>query len=431
MTAYPGKGGELLEYAVESALGTAGSWGAIRQEEGTEFPTDEVKLELPSYTGRGHWGNCDDNPVTHENIQEGAAKLNMLVRGNSTVSSDAPLVDILRSAGLNYKRTTSVNLDGYTSGVAFSAGAAGSAAPGAAMALQADDGNHWPFIVANQPAAAAFNFIPGYAVPGAVAAPASNDLYGATCLTPRAQQVPTTTTLSFRTMIRQFNTTYPVKYTYSGCALSEVPKLTFEPGKPIKFDMSLHVADSSLDDAAFSSPDTVYNDDYLFSIWGGAGSQFAFATANTAGAITAGTYNLIKAEVDFKHKVVPIVGTGTTGTLNNIQGYMAVPGHAEIKLTMLCDMQFWNDIANGTFVKKYIHFAQAGGTVGAAVKPFFGVFFPRCTQFANPKLIDKRGDYVQCEVMYKATTANWNDVLTVDVDDTAPWAIVVGSAVAA
>jgi hypothetical protein len=206
-----------------------------------------------------------------------------------------------------------------------------------------------------------------------------------------------------------------------------MPKITFETGKPIKLDMSIHVADSDLTDTAFGSPDTAYDDDEKFVVWGGAGSQFAFANANTDGAIAAGTTNLIKAEIDFKHKVVPIIGTGTVETLNNIQGYMAVPGHAEIKLTLLCDMTFWSDIANDNFQRKYIHFAQAG----SATKPFFGVFFPRCTQAVNPTMINRRGDYIQCEVTYKASTANWNGVLTTDADDTAPWAVVLGRAVAA
>jgi hypothetical protein len=396
-------------------------------EEGTDFPTSVVQLAQPAHMGRQHWANTDDSPIAFESYQESALKLPMMVRGHGTPATKPAFVSMLEAAGLNSVKTTSVNLDAYTSGVNFSADAAGTAGPGDAMALQADDGKHWPFIVANTPATSAFNFVPGYAVPGTVSAPASNDLYGAYCLTPRAQQVPADRTLALRWYTRQQHTSNQALFTALGCAPAEVPKITLEPGKPIKMEFGLHVADMTLSDTAYSTGDTTADEQEQFVIWGGAGSQFAFANASTSGGISAGTVNLVKAEIDFAHKVVPIMGTGTTGTLNNCQGYMAVPGHAKITLTLLCDMSFWTDLSAGTNQEKYIHFAQAGSTT----LPFFGAFFPRCQQTELPTMEDKRGDYMQCKLVYTASAANWGDVLTVDTDPSAPWAIVVGRAVAA
>jgi hypothetical protein len=427
MTAYAGKGGEILECAVESALGTAGTFFAIRQEEGTDFPTVEKQLVQPSHQGRELWANTDDSPVTFESYQEGALKLGAYVRGGAAAADVPPLVKFLQSAGLSMQKTTSVNLDAYTSAVAFSADGAGGSAPGDCMALQSDDGRHWPFIVSNSPATSAYDFIPGYAVPGSVGTPASNDLYGGWCLTPRARQVPATATLGFRWLMRQQHTSYQMKFTASGCALAELPKVTLEPGKPIKLDLGFHVGDVALSDATYVHSDTTLDEQEQFVIWGGGGSQFAFANSNTAGAIAAGTVNLVKAEIDFAHKTIPIVGTGTTGTLNNCQGYMAVPGHATISLTVLCDAAFWTDISADTFQMKYIHFAQAGSTT----LPFFGMFFPRCQQIENPKMVDKRGDYMQVELKYMASSAQWGDVIAGETDITSPWAIVLGRAVAA
>ena len=427
MTAYPGKGGEILELAVETALGTAGTYGAIRMEEGADFPTIEKQLAQPSHMGRQHWGNTDDSPVTFESYQENSLKIPMMVRGHGTAATKPLIVSVLESAGLASTKTTSVNLDAYTSGVAFSADGAGSAGPGDAMALQADDGRHWPFVVANTPATSAFDFVPGYAVPGAVGTPSSNDLYGAYCLTPRARQVPTDATLAARWYTRQLNSSNQAVFTALGCAAAEVPKLTLETGKPIKFDFGLHVADLALSDTAYSTGDTTADEQEQFLVWGGGSSQFAFANASTSGGISAGAVNLVKADIDFAHKVVPIIGTGTTGTLNNCQGYMAVPGPAKITLTLLCDMAFWTDISADTFQQKYIHFAQAG----SATLPFFGAFFPRCQQTENPVMEDKRGDYMQVKLVYTASTANWGDVVTVDTDPSAPWALVFGRAVAA
>ena len=427
MTAYPGKGGEILELAVESALGTAGAYGAIRMEEGAEFPTSVVSLAQPSNMGRQHWANTDDSPIAFETYQEGAIKMPMLIRGHGTPSTKPPIVSVLESAGLALTKTTSVNMDAYTTSVSFSADSAGTAGPGDAMALQADDGRHWPFIVANTPATSAFNFVPAYAVPGSVASASANDLYGAYCLTPRAQQVTAAATLSTRWYTRVQHTSNQAVFTALGCAASEVPKLKLETGKPIKFDFALHAADLTLSDTAYSTGDTTADEQEQFLIWGGGSSQFAFNTASTSGAIAAGPLNLISADIDFGLKCVPIIGTGTTGTLNNCQGYMSVPGPAKITLTMLCDMSYWADLSAGTNAVKYIHFAQAGSTT----MPFFGAFFPRCQQTEMPVMEDKRGDYVRVKCVYTASAANWGDVLTVDTDPTAPWAIVIGRAVAA
>lgn len=426
MTAYPGKGGEILELAVETALGTAGSYGAIRMEEGADFPTIEKQLAQPSHMGRQHWGNTDDSPVTFESYQENSLKIPMMVRGHGTAATKPLIVSMLESAGLAMTKTTSVGIDEYTSGIAFSAVAAGGAGPGDAMALDVDGGRSWPFIVANTPATAAFDFIPGYAVPGTIAGGAGN-MSGAYCLTPRARQVPTDATLAARWYTRQLNSSNQAVFTALGCAAAEVPKLTLETGKPIKFDFGLHVADLALSDTAYSTGDTTADEQEQFLIWGGGSSQFAFANASTSGGISAGTVNLVKADIDFAHKVVPIIGTGTTGTLNNCQGYMAVPGPAKITLTLLCDMSFWTDISADTFQQKYIHFAQAG----SSTLPFFGAFFPRCQQTENPVMEDKRGDYMQVKLVYTASTANWGDVVTVDTDPSAPWALVFGRAVAA
>lgn len=427
MTAYPGKGGESLGLAVETALGTPGAYARIRQEEGTDFPVVEKQLAQPSHQGRYHWADTDDSPVTFESYQEGALKIGAYVRGHSTAASKPPLVSMLESAGLASTKTTSVNLDAYTSAVAFSADGAGSAGPGDAMALQSDDGKHWPFIVANTPATSAFDFVPGYAVPGSVGTPASNDLYGAYCLTPRARQVPTNATVAFQWHTRQQHTSNTMLFTATGCALAETPKITLEPGKPIKLDLGFHAGDVALTDVAYSTNPSVLADQEEFLVWGGASSQFAFASASTSGGIAAGTVNLIKAEIDLAHKAVPIIGTGTTGTLNNCQGYMAVPGHATVSLTLLCDAAFWADVSADTFAMKYIHFAQAG----SATLPFFGIFLPRCQQIESPKLVDKRGDYMQVTLKYMASSAKWGDVQSVDTDPSAPWALVLGRAVAA
>jgi hypothetical protein len=427
MTAYPGKGGEILEYAVESALGTPGSYNAMRMEDGFDFPTSVKQLAKPSHMGRNHWGNTDDSPVVFENYQEGSLKIPSYVRAHGTPASKPPLVSMLESAGFGSVKTTSVNCDAYTSAVNFSGDAAGSNTAGTAAALQVDDGNHWPFISTTTPASSAYNFVPGYAVPGSISTPASNDIYGAYCLTPKARQVPTTATMAFKWYTRQLHSVNQMQWTATGCALSAAPKLTFETGKPIKLDMAFHVADVTLNDSTYTSADETAVEGEEFVIWGGATSQFAFANSNTSGGISAGTVNLIKADVDFAHRTVPIIGTGTTGTLNNCQGYMCVPGAAKITMDILCDVTYWSDIANSTFTQKYIHFASAGGTT----RPFFMAAFPRCQQIENPQLVDKRGDYMQVRLTYLASVSNWGSDDDVDDDASAPWYIVTGIGVAA
>jgi len=98
MTAYPGKGGEILELAVESALGTAGSYGAIRMEEGTDFPTTVVQLAQPAHMGRQHWANTDDSPIAFESYQESVLKLPMYVRGHGTPATKPAFVSMLEAA---------------------------------------------------------------------------------------------------------------------------------------------------------------------------------------------------------------------------------------------------------------------------------------------------------------------------------------------
>jgi hypothetical protein len=330
---------ETLGYKVESALGTA-DLSTAEEIRFTDLagPAQTRQLADNPTTGHAHpYDASDSRPVPYQVVQPDALSFGVEVRRAAAADTDPPLAVAMASGGCEVKRSSKTTITAVTSSTVFSTGSISSVAPPhLAILVPLPDGRLVPSLIM------ARNVGTGECTP-VIALPAAPDngktVEVMTTIHPALQQVPATTTLSFR---RSTPMTYSggankVAWDYRGCALGKGPTVEIVPsGSVVKVPLSFHVAKTEITDVAFavetfvdSEKMVVTNDALIVDL----------VTHASAGRVASAPLYIYSLSLDTGFTVEPI-RAGGAGSYGGIQGYMHVPGVPMLSITADFDPRF-------------------------------------------------------------------------------------------
>lgn len=423
MTMFPSKG-ETFAIAVETALGTAGSYSDIRYEQDSLTLPFNTRIGLANANaGHRHAYDISDKPIFLEQFRDGAISFSLACRRHGTANTAPIIANILESAGWSINSTTATTVASYSSTTAWDLGDSGAAygTPGEFILVKLEDGSstldefYYPVLIA---AKATDTVTPAMALPAATAN--SEPIEVMTTMWPQTRIVPATKTLSCKFNLRATHTTgEDLQFVYSGCGCKSVGDIVLEPGKPIIFPFTLsccRIVDSSsaIDDESFVDTEkyAVITHD----------CRVELAVYNDSGGITRTDTILRKATINLGFEGVGQPGFGS-GTLAGIQGYALRRGTPRITITADYSKDFWDDI-EGTNASQYICIAQP---TSALTTPAFAVCMPKChIDWENALELDRSGDTITCTVPYIGSVADYNS--ETDNDDAGAAPIFIGIA---
>lgn len=419
--------GHTVEIAVESALGTPGSYGNLRTSGAVEVLRDTKKsVELSTIFANPT--KAPENPITYEMYSEGELTVPLHIRAGDAFSTKPPIAKILESGGCAVLETTYRALDGFTSEVAFSA--AGDLFGSTIMAgavMELDGPIYRPFLCASYSGSAAYNVTPTFGLDGphfaaAAATPANNDVFKSWVIQPRVGPVSSSKTLAFRMVDRMIHTADNWATTKTGCAMSEPGDLVFEFGKPVAFSPKFHVGKTADSNVAIAAE--TFCDSTKPLMIGGNYFEVALAGSSTSSIASSGNFvSIEKAVVKLGIKTIPLIGDGGTGTLNGLQGYFADYSPATATLTIVAAKSWFDDFMGATFASKYLHIAQCST---AATDPVLGFYMPKCRLQASPVITGEANSYYKMDLTFVSDSPGYNSETGYGTYGQSPWTIVMG-----
>ena len=405
-----GTQGQTLSFDTEGTFGTAdGSAADILYEEGMTFPTEEYSGVDNNPAGRENWANDKDKPILVRNHLPDSLSYTSRMR----VGTDNydPLTQAGKAGGFGYN-TAADTTASLASGVLDTVSEGG--APGLAYLVEQDtSGLYMPVLCATTESTNC-----DITMQTENGATAGNDCLKMITMYPK--NVALSQHAQFVWNTRGENTSGDDwAWTASGCALSGIDTITFEPNQPVQYGFTYHASkvaktQSSLNAESLAFIEKVPVIDENF--------EFGFASAPAEGGtwkLTRSVSHIISASIDLNHSAVKIDATGGSNAIGGAQGHFAVPGEPRITVTMIADEDLW-DQWSGTNAEKYLHFVQPTSSVGTNPVPAFGFWFPRCYQVAPP-VKDGSGDYFRMTVTYKARSAKFESTTTNNSANMAPY----------
>jgi hypothetical protein len=393
MTLYPGikSGGGNVEMAVESALGTPGTYYDFRVCEDSDpaFPTDT--REVKPVSAKGHWDpSVREAQLSYKKALEGAGTISTYITGSSSVATPAQpqCVSLFHSMGCEVVVGANQNdtVGAYTSTVAWT-GSATSAelVAGCAGMIEgvSSNGVYWPFLCQSNSGSAAYNQVPTMAI--AYAADGDSKIHKMWTITPpKGVQVDTDKTLAFR--ISDYwvtGATTGSAFVYTGCAVSEVKPIVFESGSPLKMESTVHIADRAFDQTGVDLTSAVYTDSVNIPIIDGA-SRFlmGFCDLSTLPIAATRSTGFRKATFNPGIKTIPVKETGTTTAVNGVGGYIGVYTGATLELVMDVNKEYWTHLeASGSQTAKYVELVQPNTAI---TNTALGLWLPNCFMVGKP-----------------------------------------------
>jgi hypothetical protein len=408
---------QTIGLAIETALGTAGTTKEIRWDEATFPVKPQMNHEQPNL-GHEHMGDTSDRPVIHATRQDDAANITVKLRKDNT-TDDAVIVDFLESAGANNNQVSDTTIDTYTSTTSFTL-AADNGAIGSAAAIGLTGagwvGQNWPTLTAAYPGAS--EVTPSMALPAATAnGSAYTGMY--TVVPAMGAEVSTSATLTFTESTRAPHTTSEDwNFVHSGCALSSLGPVVFEPGGDILFPCTFHVAKT--DDAAGAIAASVFRDlekhtkiDEFF--------EFGYANADNTGAIASNSLQFHRAEWTPGINCLGRTATGGGGVVGDTSHYFGDYEPSTVVVDVAFKKVYFDDFQTEAQTFKYLHFIQPSDAL--STKPCMGLWMPKCS------LIDAEyvhgENWVEAKLTYKASSATYGSDTSNDSRENAPWYLAV------
>jgi hypothetical protein len=388
MTIYPTllSGGANVEMAIETTLGTPGSYLDFRPCEDTtpEFPTDT--REVRSVSTRGNWDPSErEAQLSYELGMENAGTVSTYITGASSAAGTPQCIKLFEAAGCTIVagEDTPDTLSGYTSTIAW-AGGANTPIAGQVGILQDTAGARWPYLTYSNSGAAAYNIVPTMAIP--VASSSGYDVNKAWTVTPpKGVAVSSSKTLAFR-----LSGYYPTStetgscWVYTGCAVGEVKPIVFESGSPLKMECSIHVAKRAFDQSGIDLTAEAFIDAVAVPhVDGAAGFLMGYANLGAYPQATARTTGIRKATWNPGIKTYPIRETGASTSINSWGGYLAAYTGSTIEIVADVEKDYWTRLeSSGSQTAKYLELVQKAT---ASTATSFGLWMPKCYMVGKPK----------------------------------------------
>ncbi len=330
--------GEKLSLAIESALGTPGSYTDIHFNDGLEIPTATRSAYMQPRGGRT---NPADYPkvIDYEVYQEGAITLPVMPRRH-TSTGNPPIVSLLESSGWS---TAKLSAAGVTD--------TGTAAD--AIVWDNDDG-------CEDGSMALVEVTSGYYVPVHIAAWTVGTKTGVptmdleanpgtgkviqqmfTC-SPRTGQVTTTKTTALRFLSRaEDGSSNPQQWTFTGCSFN-LGEITINPNEVPEFPFTGTTADIDISDGTWAAETFIDQEELNLT-----GGDFEFRIAQgdaSSGGITRAVSQLLTATITPNVNTQVIKTVGDDGGVNGCNGYLArFAEQPRISVTGIFNIDFWED----------------------------------------------------------------------------------------
>jgi len=391
MAIYPGikAGGGNVEWAIESALGTPGSYSDFRvcDDADPTFPTDT--REVKPVSAKGHWDPAIREPqLTYEKAAEGAITLSSYVVGCSAAAGTPQVVSLFESMGCTIVAgsDTPFTTGTYTSTTSWT-GDAASPVAGACGMIEgaASNANYWPYLCYTNSGSATYTVVPTMAIPS-VGDTDSKLVPMWTITPPKGSSVSASKTLAFRvSSYHQTSTESGSARVYTGCAASEVKPIVFESGSPLKTEWTLHCARRTFDQSGIDLTTAAYTDAVNIPFIDGtasAGFLFGFCDASAMPIAATRTTGFRKATWTPGIKTVPVLETGTTTAINGWGSFLGTYTGSTIELVMDVDKDWWSKLeVSGSQTAKYLELVQRKTATAATA---FGLWMPKCYMVGKP-----------------------------------------------
>lgn len=379
-------GGGNIEYAIESALGTPGSYYDWRQCEDSDpvFPQDT--REVRPVSSKGYWDPTErEAQLSFKKYRENYLTVATYLT-NRLVSDGSPQwVSMMEAAGCTVvsANATPTTLDTYTNTGSYSL-TADKSGVGEVGILELSNGTHWPQLTYSDSGAATYNLVPSMCIPSA--SESSKNFYqGWTVVPPKGVQVTTSKTMAFR-VSSYYNTSTESGSAsiYTGCAPSEFKEIVFEPGMPLKLEATFHCANPDFDQSGIDLTAEAYLDRVAVPILDGGGSQFLMGWVDVSSWPQTATRTLGFRKATFRPgiKTICVPEMGATTSVNSLGGYLAYYTGASLELTMDVEKEWWTRLeTSGSQTAKYCELVQpASAITGCAL----GLWMPKCYLVGKP-----------------------------------------------
>ena len=412
----------------ESSLGTGtGSWEDIRLVDAPTIPTATRKLIANHILGHRN-PLTREKPMAYEAFMENAFSLKQHIR-RAASNNAAPLLSLLmQSAGWQQSSTSHTTVSSATASVITVASAASMAVGEASMVDVG--GVYRPFLIN---AISTNDVSPTIPLSGAPAGSASVEpMYTWTPTTETGYQVPTNKTIQFRMNCLGYDDDAigDLSFLLTGCAVGELSAIEIGGnGSVPTFDFNINVADiaCTTNDIAADA----FTDGESFSVING-DAELAFASTNSGSQISTLVTKMIDSiSINPGLKLIPIVGVGSSGNLNGLQGYMLQQEAPTIKIVAKYrgDTAFeknWRTELEDDNTRKYLHFIQPSRNID---HPAWGIWMPNChiMDGGEPVITNLGGDIIQTEVTFQATNAELGGETAFDEIAASPIYIAVGA----
>ena len=411
-------GGGTLEMAVESALGTPGTYIDQRASQNPSFSTKTREtVSIPHQTAE-HWATKEAQ-LTHKVPLEGAITLSKYVARPTTGTGTPSIATLFEAMGCDVVTNSKTTLDGYTGLGGFSL-TADESAIGQAGLLELDSGAFHPCLTSDYTAAAAFDVVPSMGIPSASSI--GKDWEVMTTITPNVEEVSSSKTLAFRLITRDVHTANQTSWIATGCAPGSVGDITFRPNTPPEFEFTITAIDRDGPNDATIAAET-YQDSSKFSIIDAPGA-FKFTMATYADpVVTASEAEMLSAVWTPGLSTSLIPSCGSVNTMNGQKGFMGKCVDSKITFELLMDKQYWTDF-EGDNPAKYISLVQQTTSVSNTA---FGLWMPQCRIAGTPTTTPYADspDFMVVTVTFEPTNAGYGSSTATDYAGAAPWTFAI------
>lgn len=435
MTIYGGGkiGGQNLEYAIESALGTPGSYLDWRQCDDVDPTFPAPTREVRPVSRQGYWDPTEhEAQLSYEKAIENGGTVACYLAGCSSASGTPQAVSLFAAAGCTIVdgANTGDTLDSYSSTTSFSATATSAALVAGTAGMLANLASaatiQWPFLTYSNSGASNYNIVPTMAIPNSSESGAA--LHAMWTITPpKGSVVASTKTLAFRrSQYYPTSTESGSAFVYTGCAVAEIKPVVFETAAPVKIEAGLHIADRAFDQSGIDLTSPAYIDAVAIPFIDGA-SGFLMGFVDHADPIA---YPLAatratgfrKATWDPGIKVSPVLETGATTSINGWGGYVAHCVNPSIELMMDVDKDYWTRLeSSGSQTPKYIELVQKSSATTATA---FGLWMPRVFMVGQPTADLYSDKEMTITVKFQCASANITTT-SKTAQGNAPWYLAV------
>jgi hypothetical protein len=397
--------GTKLQYAIETALGTPGSWYDI-YDDGCDFPPNVLEVYMPEMGGLTNPADVL-KPIQYVAVKENALKLPLLLRRHT--STDTPLVGhVLQSGGWSEAKLSAAGQTDTGTAVDAIVWDNDDGCENASMALiEVTSGYYEPVLIAGWTVGTKTG-VPTMDLP---ANPGTGKIIQQMfCYSPRTGPVSSTKTMQIRRLLRaQDGSSNPQLFTASAVSFT-LNTINISQNQPVKLDFSGHCIFAGPTDGSWATDSFVERVELNLTA-GDFVCRFAAGAAG-AGGITRAVKHLESATITPNIKSMPAKMVGGDGYYDlagyNVEYDKANPTTVELNGTFEAAM--WDDFAtsyieggSGTNQNYVLEFAHPTRNLNI---PAHLIALPSVHLSKSPEFSSKEGDgYVRGKLTFAAKAA--------------------------